>query len=296
MLSVTRHRSVFQHCLDDEIRRILKDKHAMITYHSGQKRSTDKQLYERVLTRYLLELDNKWTFSEIMKGHSQVPPTYTCVSDIPPTQPDSLWFIKNRYGANGRMVRCVTYNDLQQLTMDKKDIIQQAVTDLDLIDGCKYTVRAYILFHAGSMYMYDNACVIKHAFPYDSKSTCHDIQINHKGYTREGSKVSLTPLAEHRYSHIILSNIRSFINSVSQRLKPYAQSVTEQQYVIWGIDIIVQKDLSVKLIEMNIGPNLSQNRDIREQININMINNVFRIVLGLPQRSFNRWHMVHEQS
>lgn len=288
MLSVCRCPSAFSKCLDDEIRQRCKSDNIRLTYHhTGIPAKGDElysKIYQCVSARVFIPPDNKRSFASIMEGNSFVPPTYLSIEDIP--EGDNVWFVKCQYGANGRKVKYMSSEQLKDYTLGPSEIIQTAITNLDLIDDCKYTIRAYLLFFNGQVYLYNDACCIKHAVPYDADNTDHSVQVNHKGYNTENSTIKLIPLKEHRnYSHFF-GNMIEMLTSLKSRLESYYSQTTVNTYAIWGIDILVEKYFDVKLIEMNIVPNLTQMESIRRLVTYKMLNNMFRTILGMPQNGF----------
>lgn len=288
MLSVNRGVSAFAGCLDDDIRHKCKPSKTRLTYHHTGIPAEGDELYSKVYKcvpkSHLMPLDNKKSFGAIMAHHSSVPRTFCSIEDIPDTP--KTWFVKCQHAANGRQVKCMTTKQLKSYTLGPTEIIQEAITDLDLIEGCKYTIRAYLLFHNKQMYLYRDACCIKHALPYDAENTDHSVQVNHKGYNHEGSTIKLIPLSVHANYDQIIKNMLTLIKNLKPTLEPFCSYSSETTYAIWGIDILVESDFNVKLIEMNIAPNLTQMESIRKQLTHKMLNEMFRTILGMPQDGF----------
>ena len=287
MLYVGRSTTAFKGCLDNDIRSKCKSENIRLvhSYYKDDRPDAEKyNIYENIPKATLLPLDNKASFASIMCGNPYVPQTYYSIDDLP--DENKTWFIKCRYGANGRNVKCMTTEQLKSYELGSTEIIQTAITDLDLMNGCKYTIRAYMLFHNNQMYIYDDACCIKHADPYDPHNTDHSVQVNHKGYYEDGSNIKLSPLKRNSNYEIIFENMKKMLKSVKPNMEPYYKQSTKTTYVIWGIDILVESDFDVKLIEMNVCPNLTQIESIRQSVTYKMLNNMFRTVLGLPQDGF----------
>lgn len=290
MLATQSCASAFSKSLDSDIRHHCKSRKSQIRikyFKEYCKLSDDSKydvIYERIPSSIVKCLDNKRQFGEIMINSPYVPKTYFSIDDLPDI--DTIWFVKHQNGTRGHAVKCMTTQELKSYQLGKREIIQTAVTDLDLIDGCKYTIRGYLLFYDGKMYLYNDGCCIKHGIPYDAKNTDHSIQINHRGYDEDDSSIKLIPLSENPSYKVIFENMMKMMKNMQHLLQPCSNFVSGRHYAIWGIDILVEKNLNVKMIEMNIGPNLNQIKHIRKSVTYKMLNNMIRLIIGLSYEGF----------
>ena len=67
-----------------------------------------------------------------------------------PDEPDSLWFIKDPLATAGQGI-CVANREHIAEHFSFGSIIQEAVQDLALVDGKKFTLRAYALVNRGNL-------------------------------------------------------------------------------------------------------------------------------------------------
>jgi len=290
IISTNRCSTAFKKVLDDEIRANFLDKDILFTYHRRAEHNKIEGNYSKII-RFMGEdatfFDSKINFGKIFNGCNFVPRTYFSIDEIKKYgyADDKLFFVKYSKGANGRNVRCVKWGDLKMQKLGHLEIVQEAVTDIDLIDECKYVVRTYILFFNGKVWYYNDGVVIKHALKYDN-STSHAVQINHKGYLNLDSSITLTPFSRLNNYKKILKNIADIVPHVKNFGSYVVESSKKGTFVLYGIDIIVEKDMSVKLIEMNSLPNLTQTIKIRKEVNYKLINNLLRVVSGMNYDGF----------
>ena len=60
---------------------------------------------------------------------------------------------------------CKNTDQLRSLEISPRFIIQEGIMDVDLHEGCKYTLRTFILIHNKQMYLYNKIkkiCTAKH--------------------------------------------------------------------------------------------------------------------------------------
>ena len=67
---------------------------------------------------------------------------------------DKIWFLKYRWGCCGRHILLKTTYDLRSIEIGPRFIIQEGMTNLDLYEGYKYTLRVFTLLHDKKFYLY----------------------------------------------------------------------------------------------------------------------------------------------
>lgn len=292
IISANRCPTAFKDAIDDEIRAHFTSNNILFTYHCLGEHYEHERDYDNVI-RFMCNdasfLDRKDNFGRLFNGCYFVPKTFFSIDDIEKCgyNDDDMFFVKHSYGANGKHVRCVEWKDLKNQKLKDLEIVQEAITDIDLLDGCKYVIRAYVLFFNGNVWYYNDGVAIKHAFKYNN-STSHDVQVNHKGYLHPGSSITLTPFSKLDNYKKVLKNIADIVPHIKNIGSYVVDSSKKGTYVLYGIDIIVKKDLSVQLIEMNCLPNLTQSIGIRKSVNYKLLNNMIRVVSGMDYVGFTK--------
>ncbi len=122
--------------------------------YSGETLPQDVTLGFSLLNRQkTIPLDNKKLLAQrLMLLGLCNPPVYTDPEDIPGNA-EGLWYIKNPMSTAGRGISVVRTKDIAA-HIAPGDIVQQAVTDILLHEGRKYTVRIYLLLWNSHLYLY----------------------------------------------------------------------------------------------------------------------------------------------
>src|SRR5690606_4025692 len=97
---------------------------------------------------------------------------------------------KNPLATAGRDLYCLKRDELSQY-FKPGYIIQEAVEDIDLIEGRKYTIRAYVLVANNAVYLFPDAVVVIHGKLYDPSDRSPEAQFLHEGYNKPGSPVEM---------------------------------------------------------------------------------------------------------
>lgn len=204
------------------------------------------------------------------------PRVYFAVEDVPEDSA-SLWFVKEPFRSGGKGIAVVPWSELQSRDTSGC-IIQEAIQDLALIDGRKFTLRLYVLAHAGRLYLYSNGFAVVHKAPYRQGSTDPDVQFLHDGYLNSDSGIRLVELGQLPEYDTILKNAADMLaNSFAvfgNRLK--YEPVT--QYCLFGVDILVRQNLGCVLVEINDRPNIVHSAAINQQVNIPMLRHMAGIL------------------
>ena len=72
------------------------------------------------------------------------------------------------------------------------DIIQEAIQDLLLKDGKKFTLRVYVLVHEARVYLFQDGIVVLHGAAYDPRSVDPKVQYDHTGYMGRKTEVEIS--------------------------------------------------------------------------------------------------------
>lgn len=242
------------------------DKNLMFTYwdsYYGPLPQFDRSLYKyclRVLPRDVTNpIDDKGQLGEILNARSDLfPLTFSRPADIPyiKAHPEGLWFVKNRHGAGGKQVSCHKYRELAKIQLQPNDVLQQALVDVDLIDGRKYTIRCYLLIWNGLCYLHRHWYKVIHGEAYDRNSTDYAVQVSLR-YSGGGTEfAAVTPTHADETEQAMFAELKRSNTKIIREL-PFLTAASDRElYTILGCDFVVEANSRAKLIEINAYPNL----------------------------------------
>lgn len=249
----------------------------------------DLTLIERKNT---VALDNKALLAKRLIEHQCCDPmVYFDLDDV--AQNDKLWYIKDPLASAGESIVVAKYNELKD-HFKSGYIIQEAITDVCLVDSKKFTLRIYILVYQNQIYLYPDGIMIIHGLNYDPNSTDYAVQVDHRGYTTSGSKVQMKPFSTY---HLYVPFMINIAHTAPQIFQSFGDllSADSSRYCLFGLDYLCRQNKTVALIEVNDRPNLLHTNEINQKINIEMIRDMVVLIaknkLGdrfrdYPQRFF----------
>lgn len=192
---------------------------------------------------------------------------------------DKLWFIKHALGAGGKDMRCVRGSELESTAIAEHFIIQEAIEELALIDGRKFTARAYLLAWQSRCWVFDEGFVLLHGLPYDAGSTDYAVQIDHRGYQNEGSAVQMYPLRAMPMTRSFLPGLHHLLAALQPILAPCVRASGPDRYLLLGVDYLVQRSQKVQLLEINTVPNFIHSPRINAEVNIPLFRETLSMLL-----------------
>ncbi|MEQ8313371.1 MAG: hypothetical protein RIC17_04570 [Gammaproteobacteria bacterium] len=242
------------------------DENLMFTYwdsYYGPLPRFDRSLYKycfRVLPRDVTNpIDDKGQLGEILNARSDLfPLTFSRPADIPyiKAHPEGLWFVKNRHGAGGKQVSCHKYRELENIRLQPNDVLQQALVDVDLINGRKYTIRCYLLIWNGQCYLHRHWYKVIHGEAYDRNSTDYAVQVSLR-YSGGGTEfAAVTPALADESEQAMFAELKRSNTKIIRELPFLMAESDREQYTILGCDFVVEANSRAKLIEINAYPNL----------------------------------------
>lgn len=221
----------------------------------------------------ILDYDNKASVARKVAEHAienVFPNSYFSVADALASEPedDTVWFIKPTYGTAGKGITCLTTTQLAKHHLAKHHFIQQQVTPIDLIDGRKYTARAYVFVHNKRLYLFDDGFVMIHGVPYQAQATDHASQVDHAGYHLADGAVKMTRIAELPEAAQKLAGIRAALQRLQPALENYLDASSMTAFGLLGIDLLFTPDHQARFIEINAKANFSHTEQINQQLNV----------------------------
>jgi hypothetical protein len=194
-----------------------------------------------------------------------------------PDEPESLWFIKDPAATAGRGIKVVAREQVSE-NFNFGCIIQEAVQDLALLDGRKFTLRAYVLVNNGELYLFSEGICVLHAAPYDPLSQDPSVQFEHSGYMEADSPVKLLCFNTFPQHQQVMANLRLTVCDVFSAFSNLLKYEKPHTYCLFGVDVLVTTDLSTVIIEINDRPNLVHTKHINEAINVPMVRSLYCIL------------------
>ena len=225
--------------------------------------------YQLIDRRKTIPLDNKRLLVERLSGAGLCdPPAYLELEAVPQNA-TGLWFIKDPLSSAGRGITVVEATAIAEHFI-AGHIIQQAVSEILLFEGRKYTIRLYALIWNGCLYLYPEGITVVHGPAYDAVSTDFAVQIEHNGYMDADSPVSMI-----RFSQV--SGHELLLEDAASRLLPIFRCFADElipepdRFCLFGIDYLPRADGTMALIEINDRPNMMHTDDINRSVNSPMI-------------------------
>jgi len=226
---------------------------------------------------------DKKNFPKILKetGLTHLAPI-TCdnVAEALACKDVNIWFSKNRHGTSGKGMSCIRHEDLENYSLPEDHVLQPQVENICLIDGRKFTSRFYVLIWNEKAYLYNGGFVVIHGVPYDENSIDYDVQINHAGYQKESGAVNLRPLEYFEdidaYWPVVEDTAKALVPALDELLMASSKS----DYIMLGIDYLIQQSKEIKIIEVNSIPNFVHTKEINETVNIPFVTASLKTMLG----------------
>eukprot|EP01043_Picozoa_sp_COSAG02_P033661 COSAG02_NODE_2309_length_9170_cov_10.752508_2_plen_785_part_00 len=220
-----------------------------------------------------------------------------------------MFIVKPNASSRGRGIRVISHK--HEIPKKGKCLVQQYIDKPFLVDGYKSDIRVYVMatsFDPLRLYIHDDGLVrfatekYKGGTAHHKKKFAHitNYSINKKrdkfvenvdeNSASSGSKWSLKAfrryLREVRgiddgkvWASIKDTVVRTYLACES---KVYTQvklhGAEGKCYEVWGVDVLLDENLTAWLIEVNTSPSLSSSSPIDKKIKVEMLQGVFNIV------------------
>ena len=220
-------------------------------------------------------LDNKAKCAKALAPFGlSVPRTYFRVEDVP-DDPDTMWYIKDPIGTGGVGVSLVSREEVASNFTDGY-LIQEAVQDIVLLEGKKFTLRLYVLIHEGIFYLFQDALVVLHGVL--SPAAAVKLLANEDGYRDSNLNAKIFPFSDISFYNTALANIETSLGQIFRRLKQYTPYEQVNTYCLLGIDMLLTSNLQPVLIEINDRPNLAHTTVATARVTIPAIQAMYSIL------------------
>tara|TARA_B100001057_G_C22810736_1_gene935294 strand:+ start:338 stop:1348 length:1011 start_codon:yes stop_codon:yes gene_type:complete len=238
--------------------------------------------------RYINPIDNKRTFYNIINKYNlveHIPKTFPYISQLNDELLDKskIYFLKYIHGSGGKdvyPVKCMS--DINNIVKDPIDnyLLQEEVPNMYLHNGCKTTMRNYVILCEYGVYLYKEGYVYLYTKKYNRNSL--DIEIHNTGSVCQynGTNCIYEKLSIQPYYHKIFPQLCHICSSI---LNNYLKEIPcYNQYILLGIDFIIDNDYKPYIIEINGFPCLSKSGVV--EVKYNMLND-FITMYVLPKVS-----------
>jgi len=207
--------------------------------------------------KYINPIDNKRSFYDIIKQYGlqdNIPITYPNVNDINDSMLDieRLYFLKYIHGSGGKAVypvKCMS--DIHNIVKGPLDnyLLQEEVPNMYLHNGCKTTMRNYVVLCDSGVYLYKEGYVYIYTKPYNRDNL--DMEIHNDVFN-----IKYDYLSRQSYYKKIFPQLCKICSDL---LNPYLKTIPcYNQYIILGIDFIIDNNYKPYIIEINGFPNLGK--------------------------------------
>ncbi len=235
------------------------------------------KVYHLLESSFTNKLNDKLTMGIILQDDNNMitPQIYTSSEELLKNDydKDKIWFLKYRFGCCGRHILLKTTQDLRSIEISPRFIIQEGITNLDLYEGYKYTLRVFTLLHDKKFYLYRGLKKRVHNEKYDKKELNYSAQVCGSNYSER------IPLYLDK-DESLFKNLKEHSLLVKEKLKDIIDETDKFKYLLIGNDYLVKEDKRVILIEMKPLPDLVNNEEVNKKINIPLMKETINLVMN----------------
>ena len=258
-----------------------QDRHIDLLYfdsYQGKRPPQDVSIGFTLIDRQqTIPIDNKLQMANaLIDAGINYPRVYFIEEDVP-DELETLWYIKDPEGTAGRGI-CVVPREKIADNFEFGDIIQEAIQDLLLQDGKKFTLRVYVLVHEANVYLFQDGIVLLHGAAYDPQSVDPKVQYEHVIYMDRQTDVQLSPFSDAPFYDEAFANIKVSLGNIFQSFKEQLKHEEANTYCLFGIDVLLRENMSPVLIEINDRPNLINPKAVNSRVNIPVIQAMYCIL------------------
>lgn len=233
-----------------------------------------------LIDRYrTIPLDNKLQLAQTLhKNGLNIPRSYTHPDDVP-DEPGAFWYIKDPLSTGGKRIWLCRHHELGEF-FQKGYLIQEAILDVALYLGRKFTLRTYVLVCNGIVYWYPDSFLILHGALYQPTVPDPLGHFSHIGYMQTDSEIKLIPSMDYRlyykFEAPVIEVVQSVFSCFDRELGKHTVNGT---YCLFGLDLLICNDGSVVLIEINDRPNFHHTDRVNSTVNQPMLQALCRLLL-----------------
>ncbi|WP_258239893.1 tubulin--tyrosine ligase family protein [Pseudidiomarina homiensis] len=198
------------------------------------------------------------------------PATYFSTSDALKSAGahEKIWFIKPTYSTSGKGIQCLTHEELKTFELPRSHIIQEQVTNIELMNERKYTARAYVFVFNNKVYLYDDGFVMIHGVPYAPNATDSLTQVEHSGYADPDGAVKMMRMSELPHFSKKTEKLKKAMQTLKPVIANFIEASSATEYGLLGIDLLFDKNHKPTLIEINAKANFVHTELINSSLNV----------------------------
>ena len=197
---------------------------------------------------------------------------------------------------------CHIETDLNNIIIDDYVIAQELLRNPYTIDGRKINIRVYLLItftHTGKMnvYMYNDGFLYYTRSRYDEGDISHECNIT-TGYidrsVYEHNPLTIgdfTKYIGYKNARVFNRNVvdcfKTLFNTIKEVIIPIEKTFSMNKFVIMGADVAVDKELGVKVMEINKGPDLRYKDKRDGNVKYNLVKQSFAKMGIIDEKSQN---------
>ncbi len=196
----------------------------------------------------------------------------------------SVFFVKNRLNTSENKTRCISRNELQQLTLNDNEVIQGIISNILTFENKKVTIRGYVLLAASGMAAYPTGVAMVHSKKYDPLSAEQEVQMPVRQHHEENANNSGKLLSTHQLSladeyTTALNNLVVYLSPV---LLPICSLMQSNEFALLEVDLIPTIKGNYVFIQMNSAPHFNFSENIHQLVIVPMLQWAIRGLVKLP--------------
>jgi len=235
------------------------------------------QLIDRART---IPLDHKQQLAQTLQARGLCLPRHFFSPESLPVESDTLWYVKDPLSTGGKRLWLCRRDEVADF-FEPGFVIQEALTDVALYQGRKFTLRTYVLVHEASVYWYPDSFLVVHGATYDPATPDAAAHFSHIGYMQPDSPIRLVPSTQYRHYFRMETPLVELLQDVYHLFEAQlGKSNPAGHFCLFGLDVLQLADGRVALIEINDRPNLHHTDEVNRLVNKPMLQAMARVLLG----------------
>jgi hypothetical protein len=245
-----------------------------------QKETKGMSVYYVAPRSKTLRMDAKVLFAKKMKESQYVPMTYFNYDEIPTDTPDNtLFFVKKNGSTGSRGVDIHPYSGMKELDYTER-VVQQNMDVPDLYDDKRYKIRAYVVLHDKNVFLFNKSFATVAGEDY--KETVGDMEQDvlrkmHVIFQTSGTKFILSE--ELDKFELVQQNMLVACKDFKNVYRDEIKRIEANEYVILGLDFVVDSEGGVQIIEINHRSNYAHPKLMENKVDVPLLKNLFKLLI-----------------
>lgn len=239
--------------------------------------------HELIDRRRTQPLDHKEKLARRMAAGGLDFPRHYFHPDEVPADPARWWYVKDPLSTGGKGIRFVKREELAE-HFRPGYLIQEAVQDIQLYRGHKFTLRTYVLVFDCMVYWFPDSFLVVHGEPWQPDLPDPGVHYSHDGYMKPDSRIQLLPSSDWRGYYRLELPIAEALQAVFALFESELGPVNApEHFCLFGIDLIPTLDGRVAVVEINDRPNMAHTARVNKLVNEPMLRAMARLLM--PERA-----------